>query len=445
MTNAGKMLNAAFVLVPTAHHQGAWRSPLSRTDYLTVDFWADLGRKVEEAGFDMLFLPDILSHLSVHNGGFEDTLRYGGQSAICPDPLMLLGAICAVTKRIGLGATLSATFFPAYAIARSLATLDHISGGRAAWNVVMSTQKAEAENFGLDDIPGRQDRYGRGDDYLETCFRLWDSWEPGALIADKETGIFADPDKVHPLPETEGLVRSKGPLTIPRSPQGKPVILQAGSSDRGRDFAARWGEVVFTIQRNQADMKAFRDDVRERAEKLGRDPDGIKVLPACQAIVGETESIARERAERMNELVDQRAAVATLSAHLGIDLSGHALDEPATDLELQDNAQAGTFNVVTQATADESLTLGEAARRFATSELTPQFVGSGEQVADQLEEHFGNGCCDGFTFTSTYLPGCYEDFGRLVTPELRRRGLVEPAGGAPTTLREALGTQVAAV
>lgn len=440
--NDRRMLLAAFVLVPTAHHQGAWRYPLARTDYLSLDFWTDLAKRIEDASFDLLFLPDILSIYSVEGSGYDNTLRYGGQSSIGADPLLILAAVAGSTKRIGLGATLSATFFPPFSLARSLSTLDHLSNGRAAWNVVMSTQANEAHNFGMPDIPSRQDRYDRGDEYLELCCRLWDSWDAEALLVDKESGIFADPAKVRQVPDGGRSVTSPGPLTLPRSPQGRPVILQAGSSPRGRDFAARWGEVVFCLQRNLPEMQAFRRDIRARAESFGRDPDDIRVIPGLQVIVGETESMAQERAEMMNALVDSRAAIATLSAHVGIDLSSFPLDEPVKNIELSDQSQQGSFDVL-MAVSGEGMSLEQAARRFATTELTPQVVGSPSQVADELEHYFVNEGCDGFTLTSTYLPGSYEDFGRLVVPELRKRGLVPQEPSTSPTLRAALGTKAA--
>lgn len=445
MTSAERqrqMFLAAFVLVPTAHHQGAWRYPLTRTDYLTLDYWTDLGKRIEDAGFDMLFLPDVLSLLSVHGTGFENTVRFGGQSAVAPDPLMILAAIAGSTRHLGLGATLSATFFPAYALARSLATLDHLTNGRSAWNVVMSTQTSEAQNFGMDDIPGRSDRYDRGDDYIELCCRLWESWEEDALIIDKESGIFGDPSKVHRVADNGRLVSAPGPLTLPRSPQGRPVIMQAGSSPRGREFAARWGEVIFCLHRNLEEMQAFRADLRDRAQQFGRDPDAIKIIPGLQVVVGETETIARERAEHMNAMVDVNGAIATLSAHIGADLSKLPLDKPAQGIELSDTAQQGSYDVVMKAMG-EGATLGEAALNFARTEMTPQIVGDARQVADELEYYFVNGGCDGFTFTSTYLPGSYEDFGRLVVPELRKRGLVPDGPRQAGTLRDTLGTQMA--
>ena len=317
-----------------------------------------------------------------------------------------------------------------------LGSLDHLSGGRAAWNVVASTSTLEARNFGLDEMPGRSQRYDRADEVLEACCALWDSWEDGALLFDKASGAFADPAKIHYADYKGKWVRTRGPLTTPRSPQGRPVIMQAGSSDRGRDFGARWGEVIFTLQHQKADMQAFYDDFKGRMAVRGRAPEECVVLPSIDVVIGETESIARERADYVNSLVDTQLGLATMSGHVGIDLARFDPDQPLTDIAVEEGSR-GSFDVILQGTHAEGLTLEEAARRFATSELCPQLVGTPEMIADQLTDLFEDRACDGFVLTPTTFPGMFEQFGRAVVPLLQKRGVfrTEYAG---RTLRENL-------
>lgn len=435
--NERQMHLVAYLLVPTCHHQGMWRHPYTDTGFFDRRFYQNLARTLEHGKFDMMFMPDVLTIYDRYGSSFDRTVQYGGQSAVSFDPLLILTTMACVTEHLGLAATLSATFFTPFALARSLATLDHMSGGRAAWNVVMSTSAAEAQNFGLDSLPGRQARYDRGDEVIELCMKLWESWDADALIVDKASGIYADPTKVHYLDFEGEWLKCRGPLTVPRSAQGRPVIMQAGASERGRQFAATWGEMVFTLQHSVDDMRAYYTDIRNRVADAGRNPDHCKILPAVQAVVGETESIAKERLEYMNELVSPEIGIATLSTHIGVDLSGYPLDLPVEDVQVEEGSR-GSLEVVLQGTKAEGLTLGEAARRFATSELTPQLAGTPVQIADQLEEMFTSRACDGFIVTPTHLPGAWEDFSRAVVPELQRRGLfrTEYTG---TTLRENLG------
>jgi FMN-dependent oxidoreductase (nitrilotriacetate monooxygenase family) len=268
---------------------------------------------------------------------------------------------------------------------------------------------------------------------VEAVCRLWESWDADALVLDKQSGIYADPDKVHYVNYQGRWIKTRGPLTVPRSPQGRPVIMQAGSSPRGRDFAARWGELVFTLQHSKADMQAFYQDVKARVVAQGRAPEDCLILPSVDPIIGETDSIARERQAYVNDLVQTEAGMAQMSGHIGVDLSRFPPDQPLADMQLEAGSR-GSLDVVLQGTEAQGLTLGEAARRFATSELCPQIVGSPESVADQLQDLFESRACDGFILTPTLMPGMYEQFCRAVVPVLQARGLFrrEYAG---TTLR----------
>jgi FMN-dependent oxidoreductase (nitrilotriacetate monooxygenase family) len=418
-----KMHLVAFLMTgPTCHHHGAWRHPESDiADILRPERYEHIARVLEAGKFDSLFFADILGLYDLYDGKFDTMVGRGGQICLL-DPAVVLPMMARVTSRIGLGLTYSSTFNHPYQIARMLASLDHLSGGRVAWNVVASTSTLEARNFGLEEMPGRGVRYDRADEVLEACCALWDSWEDGALLLDKTGGRFADPAKVHYANYAGRWIKSRGPLTTPRSPQGRPVIMQAGSSDRGRDFGARWGEIIFTLQHEKADMQAFYADFKSRMASRGRAPEECVVLPSIDVVIGETDSIARERAEYVNSLVDTQLGMAQISGHIGIDLAKLDPDQPLADVKLEEGSR-GSFDVILQGTAREGLTLGEAARRFATSELCPQLVGTPEMIADRLTDLFEAHACDGFVLTPTTFPGMYEQFCRTVVPLLQRRGV----------------------
>ena len=413
----------AFLMTgPTCHHHGAWRHPESDVhDLLDPARYEHIARVLEAGKFDSVFFADILGLYDLYGRRFDTMIGRGGQVCLL-DPAMVLPIMARVTSRIGLGLTYSSTFNHPYQIARMLASLDHLSHGRAAWNVVASTSTLEARNFGLDEMPGRGSRYDRADEVLEACFALWDGWDEGALLLDKASGTFADPSMIRYADYAGQWVRTRGPLTTPRSPQGCPVIMQAGSSERGREFGARWGEIVFTLQHEKADMQAFYADFKRRMAVRGRAPEECVILPSIDVVIGETDSIARERAEYVNGLVDPQLGLALVSGHIGIDLSTYDPDQPLADVAVEEGSR-GSFEVILQGTRAEGLTLGEAAQRFATSELCPQLVGTPEMIADRLEELFAAHACDGFVLTPTTSPGMFEQFCRGVVPILQRRGL----------------------
>ncbi len=295
MGKTRKMRLVAFLKTgPTAHHHGMWRHPETDNDFLDPAWYEHVARVLEKGKFDCLFFADTLGLFDNYRGNFDAILKGGGQMGFL-DPLPVLAVMARVTQHIGLGATMSTTFHNPYQIARTLGTLDVLSKGRVAWNVVSSISNLEARNFGQDELPARNVRYDRADEVMEACFRLWESWEPDALIVDKESGVFADPSKVHYVDYAGKWIKTRGPLTVPRSPQGHPVIMQAGASDRGRDFAARWSEMIFTLQYSKADMQAFYADIKQRMAKFNRPPEDCAVLPSVDPIIGETESIAREK------------------------------------------------------------------------------------------------------------------------------------------------------
>ena len=370
-------------------------------------------------------------------GTFDAILGRGGQLNLL-DPLMVLPYIARATTRLGLGITLSTSFYHPFHIARMLASLDHLSAGRVAWNVVTSASDMEAQNFGMDAIPDRNTRYDRAEESVEACLALWDGWDADALLLDKANGAFADPRKVRYANYRGQHVSTRGPLPTPRCPQGHPVIMQAGSSPRGRAFAARFAEVIFTFQHQKPDMQAFRADMHTRMQAAGRDPADCVILPSLDVVLGDTQTMAEERRDVLDRLVDPELALAITSSHLGIDLSGFPLDQPL-EILARDQTVGGALDVLMQGTRAEGLTLRQAAQRYGTSVMAPQLVGTAESVADRMADLFESGACDGFILTPTTFPGMFEQFARSVIPALQRRGVYRSAyTGA--TLRENLRT-----
>ena len=403
---------------PTALHVGGWRHPeATLDDILDASRYQHIARVLEAARFDGCFFADLFGLYDVHGGSFDAYVRRGGQISFL-DPTVVLPVMAAATTHLGLGATLSTSVHTAYHLARWLASLDAMSGGRAAWNVVTSATDLEAQNAGLAELPPRDQRYDRADEMLEACFALWDGWEPDAFVLDKQAGVLADPAKVHYANYAGRWVRSRGPLSIPRSQQGRPVIMQAGSSDRGRDFAARWAEAIFTIQRGQAEMAEFYQDVKARMAARGRAPHECAILPSIQVILGETESIARERADYLDSLIDPELALAASSSSLGADLTKLQAGTELAALQGNQGMQ-GTVDIVTQTMKAEGLTLQQAAARREQREV----VGTASQVADHMQALFEAGVCDGFVVMPVMSPGSIEQFCRSVVPELQRRGL----------------------
>ncbi|GIG20081.1 monooxygenase [Cellulomonas chitinilytica] len=426
-----------YVLFPGGHFAGAWRHPYSTRDWLGPQTFHDLARTLEAAKFDLAFIPETVSF----RAGFA---RHGLSNAIKHDPAQIAAQIAAVTTHLGIGVTLSTSFNPPYNLARTLASLDHLSGGRVAWNVIQSNGPANYANFPEVEQLDRDQLYDRGDEVVEAVTVLWDSWGQDALVADQQTGLFADPARIT-VPDYKGTyVATRGPLNLPPTPQGRPVIIQAGDSPRGRAFGARWGEVIFAIERTQADLQAKKDDLRAKATAVGRDPEKIKLFAAVQPIVGETTEIARARRDHLRTLVTPEAGVEFFSQFSRLDLGDVSLDEPYVKV-LEERATQGQAEGRAVVALNELLgsrlrtaTIAEAAIEFSTSELTPQLVGTGAEIADQLAELFLSGAADGFLVTPTHFPGSFDEFGRAVVPHLQRLGVykTEYAG---TTLRGNLG------
>lgn len=422
----------------TTVYAGSWRHPATEHGFLTAGYYAKLGRILEQGCFDMMFFDDRLAMPGIYGGSVAEAVRLGARP-VKLDLSVVLGVVTGVTEHIGLGATYSTTYYSPFHVARTFATLDHLSGGRAAWNVVTSVNNNEAQNFGFTEHLGHDARYDRADEFLEATTGLWETWEDDALVLDREDGVFADPAKVHELNYDGDWFTVRGPLTVPRCPQGRPVLLQAGSSGRGREFAARWAELVFTGDPDIDIARSHYKDQKERVAEAGRDPASVKMLPMVYTVVGESHAHAEERESLfLHELVDPLASLTLLSELMNYDFSGMALDDPITDELIESVSGIRGLVQNLRSHIGERVTLADLAGHRATLLQGPRFVGTGAEVADQMEHWMHAEACDGFVIAATHTPGAYEDVVRLVVPELQRRGVFrrQYEGG---TLRDNLG------
>ena len=439
MTDRGTMSLVAFMQAGNVTvYSGSWRHPATEHGFLDARYYQKLGRTLEEGCLDMMFFDDRLAMPGIHGGSVADAVRHGARP-VKLDLSVVLGLIAGVTDRIGLGATYSTTYYSPFHVARTFATLDHLTGGRAAWNVVTSVNDAEAQNFGVDTILGHNERYDRADEFLEATCGLWDTWDDDAVVLDRTGGEFADPAKVRELNHHGKWFDVRGPLTVPRSPQGRPVLLQAGSSGRGRDFAARWAELIFTGDPGIDVARNHYRDQKERIGELGRNPSAVRMLPMAYTVVGETRAHAEEREQQfLNEFVDPTASLTLLSELMNHDFSGLPLDTEITDEFVESVSGIRGLVENLRRHIGGTVTLADLAGHRATLLQGPRFVGTGVEVADQMEEWFNSGACDGFVIAATHTPGAYEDLTRMVVPELQRRGLFRRQYEG-TTLRDHLG------
>ncbi|MBS7413459.1 LLM class flavin-dependent oxidoreductase [Pseudomonas syringae] len=433
-TTARQMKLGAF-LMATGHHVAAWRHPDVPADAgLDFKHYRHVARVAEAAKFDALFVADSVAAAT---GDIASRMARSDHF----EPLTLLSALSAVTEHIGLIATATTTYNEPYHVARKFASLDHLSGGRAGWNLVTSDAAAEAQNFGRAQHVGHAERYSRAREFHQVVTGLWDSWADDAFTRDKASGEYYDPARLHVLNHQGEHFRVKGPLNVARSPQGQPVVVQAGSSEVGRDLAAQTAEVVFTAQTSLASAQAFYADLKGRLSAYGRAVDSLKIMPGVFIVVAETEALAKAKFESFQELVEPRVGVALLGRMLGnFDLSGYPLDGPLPELPLTDSGQRSRQKLLTELADQENLTLAQLGRRIAGGRGHYSLIGTPEQIADELQRWFEQGAADGFNVLVPHLPGGLEDVARLLVPELQRRGLFRTEYEG-TTLRENLGLQ----
>ena len=432
MTSARQLHLGAFMR-PASIHTGAWRYPGAWPD-MNFNF-AHLKHSIqtlERAKFDAFFMAD---HMAVLNMPIDALKR--SHTVTSFEPFTLLSALSQVTERIGLVATGSTTFDAPYHIARRFASLDHLSGGRAGWNIVTTSNPDAALNFGLEEHVEHDERYRRAREFYDVVTGLWDSWADNAFVRDVEHGVFFDPTKMHVLDHKGKYLSVRGPLNIARPVQGWPVIVQAGASEAGRQLAAETAEAVFTAQSNLAAGREFYADVKGRMKKLGRSPENMKILPACFVVVADTVEEARAKRAKLDSLVDYANAIASLSIALGHDAAKFDPDAPLPDDIPESNASKSVRRRTIDLARAENLTVRQLAQRLG-GYAGLAMVGTAKTIVDEMEEWLSSEACDGFTVMLPYLPGGLDDFVARVIPELQRRGLFRREYEG-TTLREHLG------
>ncbi|MFF4014340.1 LLM class flavin-dependent oxidoreductase [Streptomyces sp. NPDC001843] len=428
-----RQLHLNAFLMSTGHHEASWRLPES-DPYAHVDLghYVNLARIAERGTFDSLFLadgPQLWGNLAQRPAG-------------ALEPLTLLTALATATEHIGLIATASTSYNSPYNLARKFASLDIISGGRAGWNIVTTAGAEAARNFGLDAEPAHAERYARAAEFLDVALKLWDSWEDDAIVADKAAGVWGDDAKVHP-PRHKGTYFSvEGALNVPRSPQGYPVLVQAGSSEDGKAFAARYAEAVFTAQQTIEDAQGFYADLKSRTTEAGRNPEHIKVLPGIVPVFGSTEAEARANEQVLEDHIVYAHGVGRLESLLQLEPGTLELDGrlPA-DLPPESAIEGAKsrYTLVVELARRERLTVRQLIGRLGGGRGHLTFAGTPEQVADQIERWFTQGAADGFNIMPAVLPSGLEAFVEHVVPILRARGLLRGEYGPRRTLRERYG------
>ena len=437
MSETARQMHLGLLMTANGSHFGGWRLP--QADPATsfrLQHYVDMAQEAERGCFDLLFMADTLALVPTQLPG---TLGHAPLIAHL-EPLTLLSALAAVTTRIGLAGSATTTYNQPYQVARQFASLDHISGGRSGWNLITSSNPAEAGNFGFDRHPDHADRYERAREFAEVVFGLWDSWTDAAFTFDKVSGQYFDPQGMRPLDHVGPHFRVKGPLNMARTPQGRPVVAQAGSSDAGRALAAATADIVFTAQQNLAGAVAFHKDIKARAVAAGRNPEHIRVLPGVAPIVGDTDEQAQARYQALQAAFDPIVGLDALSAEFGIDLTGYRLDQPLPE-ELPASPRATSRReLMLNLARGEGLTLRQLSARTASLGHWV-LCGSARSIADTLEQWFHGGAADGFIVMPSALPSGLNDFVRQVVPELQRRGLFRTRYDG-LTLRDHLGLPV---
>jgi FMN-dependent oxidoreductase (nitrilotriacetate monooxygenase family) len=429
---ATRKLRLGAFMRPATIHTGAWRYPGALPDSnFSLAHIKRFAQTLERGKFDAFFMAD---HLAVLNMPINALKR--SHTATSFEPFTLLSALAMVTEHLGLVATGSTTFDAPYHVARRFASLDHISGGRAGWNIVTTSNPDAALNFGLDEHMEHDERYRRAREFYDVVTGLWDSWADDAFVRDVEQGLFFDPEKLHRLDHKGKYYSVRGPLNIARPIQGWPVIVQAGGSEAGKQLAAETAEAVFAGQNNIDDARKFYADVKGRMGKVGRDPDHMKILPGCFVVIGSSLDEAQAKRDKLDSLVHWDSGIASLSIVLGHDASGFDPDGPLPEIPETNASQSGRERVVALAKR-ENLTVRQLAQRVG-SYGGLAMVGTPTMIADQMEEWLTTNASDGFNILFPFLPEGLDDFVNLVVPELQRRGIFRTEYEGKT-LRENLG------
>ncbi|MFE9579678.1 LLM class flavin-dependent oxidoreductase [Nocardia sp. NPDC006044] len=429
-----RQLSLNAFIYPSGHHEAAWRHPESQPERIyDVDYYQQIGRTAEAAKLDAVFFAD--------GPALRTNVKHNAGSGL--EPITLLTAIATATTRLGLIATASTTYYEPYNLARLFSTLDHISRGRAGWNIVTTGTDLAAANFGLDKHPDHAERYARAREFVDAVVALWDSWEDDAILLDQESGVYADPEKIHPIDFVGEHLRVRGPFNAPRTPQGYPVLVQAGASNEGRSFAGKYAEAIFTAHQRLEDAQKFYADIKAQARGFGRDPEHVKILPGISPFIGDTEAAAKRLEREFNELTVPEYGLTQLENIVGKSLRQLPLDE-AVPVDLFDDAGDVTDNarsrlqVVAGIVQRERPTVRGLLHKLAGARGHRVFAGTPEQVADTIEEWFRNGAADGFNVMPPYYPGGLEVFAETVVPILQERGLFRTEYTS-TTLRDHFG------
>lgn len=414
-------LNGFIQNSPSPHSMGLWKHEMDQgTNHNSLSYWTETAQILERGKFDALFIADVLGTYSVYGNSHDAAARHAVQLP-AHDPLIPISAMAAVTENLGFAPTISATYAQPYALARQLSTLDHLTGGRIAWNVVTSYLESEAVNLGLKTRLPKELRYDRADEFLNVVYKLWEhSWENDAVVYDKENDTYADPDKVHLIDHEGEFFSVPGPHLVEPSPQRTPVLFQAGASPKGRDFAAKHAEAVFTKNHSLEALKAYVADIRKRIEEQGREPEDIKIFQMILPIIGSTEEEAYAKYEDLTNHVSYEGTASLLSGHTGIDFSKYNPDQYIEDIETE--AVQGNLDMYTN-DPDKKWTLLEAVKNHGLGNGTVKFIGTPEQIADKIEEWAYKADVDGFNIAQTYSPETFREFVDHVVPELQKRGI----------------------
>jgi FMN-dependent oxidoreductase (nitrilotriacetate monooxygenase family) len=416
----------------------SWRHPESRTDATSADYYAEIGRILEAGKFHMAFFDDRFAMPDRYGGDHSHTVEYGIR-CVKMDPVVTMMAMGFATSRMGIASTASTTYFEPFDVARTFATADLMLQGRVGWNVVTSVNDGEAQNMGREEHLEHDARYDRADEFMEVVMGHWDSWDDDALIIDKKSGRFADPNKVRRLDHRGKFFNSRGPFTVPRSPQGHPVIIQAGASGRGRRFAGRWGEVIFSSAHTTAFAQQGYKALKDEAANAGRDPDKMFICAGVMCVAGATRSEAEDKMAVIEKLPLEIDALSLLAEGLNFDFAAKDMDEPMTDAEL--GSLTGMLTIrdhVIKISGKPNPTVRDFLKYNNRGQTHGSIVGGPKEIADYLEDMFVNRGCDGFVVAATHVPGSYADFVKYVIPELQKRGLYHK-DYAGKTLRENLG------
>jgi FMN-dependent oxidoreductase (nitrilotriacetate monooxygenase family) len=431
----GHMNLAVFLTADANYHHLGWRQPEAWVDGgSNFQRWIEFARIAEASKLDMLFIADQIAVV-----GGDDLNAITNSSKIARlEPMTLLSALASHTQNIGLAATCATSYTEPYTVARTFASLDHISGGRAGWNCVTGGQKEEAQNFSLERHHAHADRYERANEFADVVIGLWNSFDEDALLYDKEAGKFFDPTKVHTLNHKGKYFSVKGPLNASRSPQGRPIIIQAGGSDATVEMASRIADVVFTAQADLEAAQEFHGRIKQAAQARGRAPESVKVMPGISIYVASTREEAQEKFDALHSMVDIADAIAGLGLLLGgVDLSSYDPNAPMPPLEGNDLRMSGPGTFV-RLGQEKNYTLGQVAVHAKAARNHCLIVGDVKDVADHMEKWFRQGGADGFNLLPPTVPGSLQDFSELVVPELQARGLFR-TDYEGSTLREVLG------